>query len=199
MQTESGIGVLILAAGNSSRMGQPKQLLLYKNKTLLRHIAEVAIAAVNTPVAVISGAYTDLIQDELSSLPVYQLHNPFWQEGIASSIRMGVLYLTQHHPNLTGIILCVSDQPYIEPVLLESLINNSVAAPHKIIACSYDNTLGTPVLFSASYYDALITLKGAEGAKKLLRKYSDEVIPIPFLLGGIDIDTPEDYQRLMDL
>lgn len=98
---------------------------------------------------------------------------------------------------MENCILCVCDQPYISAILLQQLLDKKKTSGKKIIACSYAETLGTPVLFNKKYFSALMNLQGDEGAKKLLSVYSDDVAPISFEKGEFDIDTKKDYEKLL--
>ena len=195
---ENAYGIVILAAGNSSRLGEPKQLLQFKNKSLIRHVTDAAMDAIGSPVIIVSGSNDKQIADELTSLSVHLAHNSNWQEGMASSIRIGVNELVKLNSATKGVILAVSDQPFVTSQLFRDLIEKAESNENSIIACSYEDTLGTPVLFSEKYFDSLLTLNGTEGAKKLLKRFANDVVSIPFPKGGVDIDTKEDYQKLLN-
>ncbi|HWZ13836.1 MAG TPA: nucleotidyltransferase family protein [Mucilaginibacter sp.] len=187
-------GLVILAAGASTRLGKPKQNLVYQNNTLLQRAIETALASVCRPVIVILGADAEMIRPTLGKLSVHIFYNKDWREGMASSIRLGIAELQKFEPAITSVILMLCDQPFINA----SLINELFHAKEKkgIIACAYNDTVGTPVLFDTKYFDELSLLTGAEGAKKLLTKYPGNVYPISFPLGGVDIDTEEDFEKL---
>ncbi|MCF2487424.1 NTP transferase domain-containing protein [Dyadobacter sp. CY347] len=189
--------IMILAAGNSSRLGEPKQLLHYQSKTLIRHVTEAAIAAESTGVFVITGSNASLIEKELDPLPYQPVYNPAWESGMASSIVAGVQQLVVMQPDSTGVIFAVSDQPFVTTDLFNALINKSLERGSCIVASAYQNTLGTPVLFSKNYFHSLLSLTGAEGAKKLITKFAADATSVPFPSGSIDIDTQEDYQKLL--
>lgn len=197
MAEQSGYAIIILAAGNSSRLGEPKQLLKYQGKTLIRHIAEAAIEARSAAVIVVTGSNASQIGEELHSLSCHVVHNPNWETGMASSIGTGVREVMGMHPDIAGAIFAVSDQPFVNVALFNALIDKALKQRSGIVASEYDNTFGTPVLFSNTYFPALLTLSGAEGAKKLVKKFADDATSIPFPLGSIDIDTREDYQKLL--
>lgn len=190
-------GVIILAAGSSSRMGKPKQLLIYQQKTLLQRAIQVAVSIPNTCVVVVIGANQSLIKPDINNFAVIIEENPDWQQGMASSVRVGINRLTTVQPQVENALLMLCDQPFVDTVLLQKLIEKKQAGTGQIIAAAYQNTVGAPVLFDRSYFDELIGLQGQEGAKKLLNKYKEHVISIPFEKGAIDIDTPEDYERLL--
>ncbi|WP_035361909.1 nucleotidyltransferase family protein [Dyadobacter alkalitolerans] len=197
MAGESGYGIIILAAGSSSRLGEPKQLLRYQDKTLIRHVTQAAIAAKSTSVTVVTGSNAGLIEKELDSLPCHAVHNPDWESGMASSIVAGVQQLMAAQPGISGVIFAVTDQPFVTSDLFNALIEKSLEGNAGIVASAYENTLGTPVLFSNKYFPSLLKLNGAEGAKKLITKFAGDVTAVPFPSGGIDIDTQADYQKLL--
>jgi len=191
-------GIIILAAGNSSRLGEPKQLLHFQGKSLIQHVAAAAVEAIGSPVVIVSGSNEKLINQELSNLCVHFIHNEDWQQGMGSSIRVGIEELIRINPLIKAVIIAVSDQPFVTSQLFLDLIQQAETNESRIIGSSYENTTGTPVLFPEKYFDSLLALNGAEGAKKLLKKFVDDVKSVPFPLGGIDIDTKEDYQKLLN-
>lgn len=190
------VGVIILAAGNSSRLGRPKQLLPFQGKTLIRHIAEAAWEVAGNRVIVVTGSNAALIAQELEGLDCHLVHNDTWQEGMSSSVKTGIAALQERFRDVNGAVLAVSDQPFVTAATLQGLMDQFEQTNAGIVASEYEDTLGTPALFATSYFPALLQLTGAEGAKKLFRRYAREVTPRPFPEGRIDIDTQEDYDRL---
>ncbi|KQM38758.1 NTP transferase domain-containing protein [Chryseobacterium sp. Leaf201] len=193
--TKENTGIIILAAGNSSRLGQPKQLLDYQGKTLLRHTVEKALA-VSSRVIVITGSENSGIEKETGSALTVQNEN--WQEGMASSIHKGLNEMLVIYPETENILITVCDQPHINASVFSELIEKRHSSGKGIMASHYSGTLGTPVLFSRSYFNDLLQLSGQEGAKKLLVKYRDDVGQVMFEKGSVDIDTLEDYQKLIN-
>ncbi|KAA0989305.1 nucleotidyltransferase family protein [Dyadobacter aurulentus] len=193
---QSSIGIIILAAGNSSRLGEPKQLLLFQHKTLLRHIAEIAVEIADQKVIVVTGSSAALIENEVSKLPCQTVFNGHWLDGMASSIVKGITALNESYPDISGCIIAVSDQPFVTAEIFQNLIAEANTGT-AIAASSYGDTLGTPVFFSKSYFDQLLQLKGSEGAKKLILAHQSNVRTVPFPLGTVDIDTQEDYKNLL--
>ncbi len=191
-------GVIILAAGNSSRLGEPKQMLTYNGKALIRNLAEAA-TALETTVVVVTGAHTDIIVNELAGLSIDFAYNADWQTGMGSSIRTGVRKMLHLKPYVDNIILTVSDQPFVTVQIFEQLIQAAQSNSHGIVASGYDHTMGTPALFGKNYFDALIHLNESEGAKKLFARFENDVVIVPFPKGIIDIDTREDYEKLLGL
>jgi molybdenum cofactor cytidylyltransferase len=190
-------GIIILAAGASTRLGEPKQQLLYKGKTLLQHAVDAAVESMAEVVIVVLGANAEVIKKDITNQGVAIVHNKDWEDGMASSIRKGITALQKLSPDIDDAILMLCDQPFVDVALLNNLMLNKHQTSKPIIACAYDNTVGPPALFNKTYFNALLSLKGQEGAKKLLMKYSNEVFTIPFDKGAIDIDTVEDYAKIV--
>jgi molybdenum cofactor cytidylyltransferase len=192
---DSLCGIVILAAGNSSRLGEPKQLIRFNNKSLLRHVSEEALE-VSHAVIVVTGAFEDTILNELTGLPVYSAHNPDWSMGMGGSLATGLKHLTTLFPLLTGVIICVSDQPHISRDILCTLRGEARVSGKGIVACSYDDSFGTPVFFRDIYFDELLNLPAKAGAKMLISRHKNDVTTVSFPLGHIDIDTRADYELL---
>lgn len=188
--------IIILAAGESSRMKQSKQLLAFKDKTLLRHAADEAQKS-KIPVVIVLGANEEKIKQLLVNVSAEIVFNERWKDGLSSSIRAGLKKALENNIDIENCILCVCDQPYISANLFQQLLDKKKASGKKIITCTYVGTLGTPVLFDKKYFKVLMDLQGDEGAKKLLSLYSDDVAFISFEKGGIDIDTKTDYDALL--
>lgn len=187
-------GIIILAAGSSSRLGRPKQNLVYKGKTLLQRTVETAVSSVGKPVMVVLGGNAEVIRPTLENYNIEIALNADWQQGMASSIRTGLTKLMNINPKIDSVILMLCDQPFVDTYLLNLLI--AAKAHEGICASYYNDTVGPPVLFDAVYFDELLKLQGAEGAKKLMQQYAEKVKQIPFALGVVDIDTMEDYEKI---
>ncbi len=192
----SKTGIIILAAGISSRLGRPKQLLPYRGKTLLTHTTTEAINAGLHPVLVITGAFHAEVSAALRGQPLSIVFNPVWQEGMASGIVIGLSSMLSLQQDVDSVIISVCDQPYISSALLLELVSTHGASDKGIVACAYADSVGTPVLFDRNYFEELVKLSGIEGAKKLLKQHPDDLAAIPFIKGKIDIDTNEDFQNL---
>jgi molybdenum cofactor cytidylyltransferase len=190
------VGIVILAAGESVRMGEPKQLLVYRGRTLLRHAAETALAVPQTPVVVVLGAHADQLHAELDSLPVSVVMNPEWQGGMGFSLRAGLRALVTDHPATAAAIFMLCDQPHVSPDLLQRLADEWRNGA-QMAASQYETRLGVPAIFSAALFPELLALQGAEGARQVLARHADTVRAILFPPGGIDVDTPADYAALL--
>ncbi|MFP4505897.1 MAG: NTP transferase domain-containing protein [Cyclobacteriaceae bacterium] len=190
--------LILLAAGKSARMGKPKQLLQLRGKSLLRHAAEVALSSRLGPLIVVLGAYADQMQPELEGINYDLVYNQQWEEGMGSSIRAGVTHLQQKYTHCRGAIVMLCDQPYVSVDLLEKLVHTYHKSHKPIIASAYRGTMGVPAYFHRSYFDRLSQLEGGTGARKLIKQHGEDAGVVTFSQGGIDIDTPEDYQMLKD-
>lgn len=194
---KNSIAAIILAAGASRRMGQPKQLLPYKGQILLSHVTQCAIDSSCSPVIVILGANAEQIEPEIAQLPIKIVKNTAWQEGISSSICCGIAYVQEQFSNIDGVVFLTCDQPFISAEIIEQLIDTHNSTNKPIIASQYNNILGIPALFSSSFFSKLMGLKGDRGAKKIINQYLDLVHQINFPLGAIDLDTLESYQQFI--
>jgi molybdenum cofactor cytidylyltransferase len=189
--------IVILAAGSSERLGQPKQLLSFQGSSLIQHTVRAAIEALDMPHLVVTGGYEALVRNELTDTEVEIVYNADWQSGMASSVRTG-LRSVMEDSGLQGVVLAVSDQPYVTAGLFSALFRVGQKSPKSIVACRYaDGTTGTPVLFKKEMFDKLLLLSGIEGARKIIRNHPDQVETVDFPKGGIDIDTTEDYTNLL--
>jgi molybdenum cofactor cytidylyltransferase len=189
-------GIIILAAGNSSRFGSAKQLLLYNNKTLLQHVIDEASASGGRPVVVVTGADNEVVSASIRNENVEIVFNESWKEGMASGIVAGVKKIIALKNDIENIIIAVCDQPFISSLLLKKLYQKKLENPQHIVASAYAGTIGTPVLFSQKYFDVLMNLNGDEGAKKIILAQREDVATVDFPQGDIDIDTKTDYEQL---
>jgi len=192
----SSTGLVILAAGASTRMGRPKQLLLYQERSFLCHVVETAVASICQPIVVVLGAHAEQLKHEVSQLPVQVVENARWAEGMSSSIRAGILSLCAVPEKIEAAVLMLCDQPFVSPQIINQLVEAYHFTGKPIVASAYAETLGVPALFSSTLFSELMTLTEAEGAKKIIMKYTHEVLSVPFPEGVIDIDTPKDYEQL---
>jgi len=193
------IGLILLAAGASKRLGKPKQSLHFKGETLLRRAVKTALASDCNPVIIILGANAEKFMREIEKFDVEIVENLNWEKGMGTSIQIGLEELLKIQPEISGVILAVCDQPFVSAQLLNRLIENFRLTNAPIIACAYGETLGVPTLFSRNLFSELLTLKADNGAKKIIYKHLEKVIKIPFEAGALDIDTEQDYLNLIEL
>jgi len=190
-------GIIILAAGNSSRLGRPKQLLKYKDKTLLDLVTAEALKIPTIPTVVVLGAYSKEILNHHTYLEIAYIVNPNWQTGISSSIAAGMSAIGNQSKEIENVIIAVADQVFITSKVFEKLLQKRKLSSKGIIASSYAETVGTPVLFSKKYFEKLLSLTGNTGAKSIVQLNMEDTEIIPFELGHIDIDTETDYNNLI--
>jgi molybdenum cofactor cytidylyltransferase len=187
------IGAVILAAGGSSRLGQPKQLLSFGGERLVHRAVRAATEAGCAPVVVVVGASAAAIGDELRGTAALVVENPGWQRGLGTSIRCGVEQLPSH----TGaVVLLTCDQPSVQANTIASLVAEHHKTGKPMVASSYADTLGIPALFARFCFEALLALPDDSGAKSLIAANPDDVATVAFEAGAIDIDTPADYENL---
>lgn len=189
-------GIILLAAGASSRLGRPKQLLLYQGKTLLQHGIQVAVDTGTKSIIAVLGANLDFLIKETVNQSIEVSLNEQWEEGMASSIRCGINKLLETAPGVNAAIIMVCDQPYVTTKLLKDLMMKYQETGKPIIASSYRNNQGTPALFDKTIFASLLELKGDVGAKRIMQANPDLVALVNFPLGEIDIDTEVDYESL---
>ena len=191
------IGAIILAAGGSSRLGQPKQLLRFRNQTLLRRMIDAATTGGCSPVAVVVGAERDRVSVELAGTKEFLVENQTWQRGIGNSIRAGLRALLEAYPNTEAIILLACDQPLVNASIVAGLRAKHVETKKPIVASSYAQTQGIPALFARNYFDELFVLDDDAGAKQVMLNHRSDVAEYLFPEGAIDIDTASDYEQFV--
>ena len=188
------LSILILAAGNSSRLGYPKQLIEFEGKTLIERITETALM-VSDNILIILGGNSELIISKLERFndTISTIFNPDWQQGMGTSIRIGTEKLAEKSD---AILILLSDQPFISTVLLQNMIQIFEKSPNPIISCTYNQQLGVPMLFDKSVFPELMKLSRDKGAKSFLHLYKNTISTIDFPEGIIDVDTFEDVEKL---
>jgi molybdenum cofactor cytidylyltransferase len=192
---EARIALILLAAGASTRLGQPKQLLPFRGRSLLRHAAETALATVCRPVVVVLGACAERLQTELAGLPVVVAVNPSWGEGMASSLRRGLKTASQpSEPDALVIMLC--DQPLITSAMLNQLVTTHHSENRGIVASEYGDAVGVPALFSRQYFSKLRLLKGDQGARGTIVNHKHDLARISLPEAAFDVDQLEEAAGL---
>ena len=198
MSEKCEIGLIILAAGASVRMGKPKQSLEFDGTTLLRRSIQVALNSDCSPVVVVLGARNEILREEIKDCTVSIVINESWQAGMSSSIKTGLKKLIETENQMRGVLIMVCDQPLVSAELL-----NRITAAHKktnapVVASRYADTLGVPALFNRSLFPQLLELKETGGAKKIIKHFENEAVAVLFEEGKFDIDTPDDYLYLIN-
>jgi molybdenum cofactor cytidylyltransferase len=188
--------IIILAAGSSERLGQPKQLLPFRGRSLIMHSVMEANKALDAPPVVVVGGYEEQVRKELADTRTDIIFNPDWPTGMASSIRTGLVHAMKD-PGLEAAMIVLCDQPFVTSPLMTEMFSLQLQSGKPIIACNYaDGTMGTPVLYHRTIFSELLHLTGHEGARKIVRSRPERVVTVDFPLGAIDVDTMEDYKNL---
>ncbi len=188
--------VIILAAGASSRLGTPKQLLKFEQTTLLERSINASLQSGAERVLVVLGSQMEKIRNNISNDQVLVVENPDWHKGMSTTIKKGLLTLQKVAPDTQACIFMVCDQPFADAVILKKLLQQQQITNTVIAGSMYAGTKGIPALFHCTLFDELLQLKGDAGAKHLFEKYREQSTFIPFEQGRIDIDTVQDYQNL---
>lgn len=192
------IGLILLAAGKSSRLGKPKQLLRFRGETLLRRSVKSALASGCRPVIVVLGANAEMLKKEIEEFNVEIVENLIWENGMGTSIQSGVGALLKNNYDAAGAIIMTCDQPFVSVDLIKQIIKNFQRTNAPIVASSYGETVGVPTFFSRALFPELTALKADSGAKKIICAHRKTVLEIPFEAGATDIDTEEDYLNLIE-
>jgi molybdenum cofactor cytidylyltransferase len=190
----SGTGAVILAAGGSTRLGEPKQMLVHHGQTLVRRAALVALDAGCAPVCIVIG--DPRIAAAVAGLKMQIVGNAQWSRGIGTSIRCGVEACEIADPNLAAVAILVCDQPDMDARLITTLRKAITESSRGIAAAGYSGTVGVPAIFSRHYFPKLRALPDDRGAKLLLQSHADDIVAVPFPGGALDIDTPADLHHL---
>jgi molybdenum cofactor cytidylyltransferase len=189
--------VVIIAAGESKRLGLPKQLLLLDNDSMLNRLIKKVQKAVDFPIYLVLGANVEKIKAQLPNTNLNIVENNEWQEGMGSSIRIGVQTVIDSTNKHDGVLILVCDQPHLSEAAIQDLVSLQAAKKTAITASFYANIAGTPALFHASIFPDLLALKGDQGAKKIIQERVQDLAKLQFEKGVLDIDTQDDYQQLL--
>jgi len=185
----TAVAAIILAAGQSTRMGgQNKLLALWQGKTLLAHVATAADASICTKTIVVTGHQQELVADALGDFDVTIAHNEDFKSGMASSIKTGI-----QHADANGFeaaVILLGDMPQIST----SMIDKIVGADDAIIVATCEGKRGNPVLWPKRYFADLMTLKSDSGARQIIDRFGDEIIEVELgMPARFDLDTPEAF------
>ncbi|WP_319502345.1 nucleotidyltransferase family protein [uncultured Draconibacterium sp.] len=192
----NNIPIVLLAAGASSRMGQPKPLLPWAEQTLIEHQVNT-LTATGQSVVVVLGNQAENISPILNGLPVKFIINENWEQGMGTSIAKGVKLVEQQFPACNGVLITLIDQPLITTDHLTTLLGNFEAGKQQIIVSqAKSGWQGVPVIFDRFYFNELAKLSGKQGAKAVFRNFMHQVKTIRCGDSLEDMDTPEQYIKL---
>ena len=190
------VAAIILAAGGSRRLGQPKQLLQVHGETLIALTARIAREAGAVPVFVVLGAEAEKIRAVLSASDVVLVENTQWQSGLSSSVRAGVEAVEAQSATAQGVLMMNCDQPRLNADHLRELIAAFCASANKCVVSSYAGVQGVPAVLPRDLFGELKLLTGDKGAKSLFSAHLQSIAAVPFEGGEVDIDTPDDLAHL---
>jgi CTP:molybdopterin cytidylyltransferase MocA len=185
------VAAIVLAAGASRRLGRPKQLVEYRGETLIARAVRIAGEAGLDPVIVVLGAEREAVRAAVPREGVVFVENDAWAEGIASSMRAGLKALG---PDVVGALMMPCDQPRLSAEHLSRMV--SLFTEDAIVASTYASVRGVPAVFPQEAWSELMKLSGDVGARRLLQSPAWAVVEVVFEGGDVDIDAPEDLERL---
>jgi molybdenum cofactor cytidylyltransferase len=198
------IAAIILAAGGSRRLGQPKQLLLHRGETLLARTLRMTQSVTPSPIVVL-GASADEIGPTVELSSAHIVENPQWEQGIATSIQAGLRFIEENESAATptkGVLILTCDQLNLTQEhlarLMEKFVDESGAQQSRVIAASaYAGVTGTPAIFPRALFPNLHALTGDQGARALLHNAQCQIVSVKLPGGELDIDSPEDLANLV--
>ena len=183
---------VILAAGASTRLGNPKQLVQIDGESLLLRTARLALEAGCAPVIVVLGFEADRMSAELAGLPVEAVVNQKWDSGMGSSLACGVVAALRARPKMDALVLLVCDQPRLTAAHLLRLLALHAAGSSAITASAYAGRAGVPAVFGTGLFSALKSIEGDQGARDLIFRHGARTVDWPD--GAYDIDLPGDLE-----
>jgi molybdenum cofactor cytidylyltransferase len=187
---------IVLAAGASTRLGQPKQLLQLDGESLLHRTVRTAGEAGFDPIFVVLGYEAERMRQEITDLRAMPVINPDWESGMASSLRCGVEGLMKKKPRPGRVLVLLCDQAKLSAEILSRLIQTSARTNSMITASNYAGRLGVPAIFHESLYPDLLEVKGDQGARAVILQHVGQTSTVEFSEGAVDIDTPNDLAVL---
>lgn len=189
---------IILAAGNSSRMGRPKQLLRFRGHTVIEGIVDNALQSSLCKVVVVLGHRADELQPLLQGLDVTVIINSDYKKGQSTSIQAG---LQAVRDDVNAVLFLLGDQPLITPATIDSILSAYQNSAAPIVMPLFQGKRGNPVLFDRQTFNGIDSLSGDTGARVLFQEYADRIVEVPFQDSSIhfDIDTEQDYRALKEM
>lgn len=186
---------IILAAGSSSRMGRPKQLLPFRGKTVIERIVDCALKSSLSKVVVVLGHLADELRPLLAGREVMVVLNPDYKRGQSSSIQTGLQAVREE---VDAVLFLLGDQPLITPETIDRILSAYASSSGPIVMPLFDGRRGNPVLFDRQTFERIESLSGDTGARILFQEYAGQIVEVPFHDSSVhfDIDTEQDYSAL---
>jgi molybdenum cofactor cytidylyltransferase len=202
--SESAIGIIVLAAGASSRLGQPKQLLRFKGETLLSRAIRVGLETQCRPIIVVLGSDAETLQEGINASSASIVVKQDWAEGMSSSIRCGLSALeAASGDKIDAAIFMLCDQPFITSGSVKRLVDAYRSRRTLLVVSEYEaggeKTRGVPALFSRTLFPELMLLRGAQGAKRIIARHAAQATVIAVPEAAFDVDMADDYRALQDV
>jgi molybdenum cofactor cytidylyltransferase len=188
--------IVLLAAGESRRYGDIKQLVEIDGQPMVRRVARTALDQ-GVPVIVVTGANAERVEAVLDDLPLQIIRHAGWQDGMGSSLAAGIRCAEASFPQASAALLCLADQPLLEAALFQTMLLRHDEAPERLLVTEHDGISGPPVLFPRDCFAALTVLSGARGAHVLIQREAARVERFA-TTNSVDVDTPQDLQRIRD-
>jgi molybdenum cofactor cytidylyltransferase len=199
LKLNSKIGIIILAAGSSNRLGYPKQLVEFNGDSLLQHIIDVAESLEYDTNILVLGAKAEEIEEEIDRKNFEVVFNENWEEGMGTSIRKGINESLKPGNELEHIIILLADQPYVTKEKIQELTRVQLVTNKQATFSEYAGDVGVPAIFSREIFSDLKLLKGDQGAKKLIYNSSFHYGTVKFEDGNFDVDTIADVELLKQM
>ncbi|MBC8139725.1 MAG: nucleotidyltransferase family protein [Fibrella sp.] len=192
------LAAVILAAGGSTRLGQPKQLLRFQGEPFVTRIARITDDIGCSPIVIVTGSSAPEVEGVLEPLPFTRtVFNPDWETGMGSSIRAGISALLADGTSFDAVLLLVCDQPLVSETLLFHISETYQDSGKKVVASEYNGIWGVPCVFDRDILPELAALGATGGAKSVIERHrrAKDAISVPFPGGAFDVDTPADWER----
>lgn len=186
---------VVLAAGRSQRMGQPKLLLPWRGHSIVRAVVETALRSRLDRVVVVTGYRAEHVAAALESLPIDLIPNDSFLDGQSTSLHAGITAAG----TAAAIVVLLADQPLVQPATIDALIAAFERDGSPIVVPRYHGQRGNPVLLARPLFPELLAIEGDQGARPVLQAHADQVawIDVDDLGVTLDIDTPDGYARLV--
>ncbi len=192
--SSQGLEILIPAAGGSSRLGHPKQLVEIDGQALIRQVVALAESVQSATIHVVLGAHRERIERALAGCQGIRIHhNPDWSSGMAGSLQTG---LAQVRPECRAVLVLLPDQVYVSASDLQRLVSAWQTAPDRPAAAAYAGTFGVPAILPRSLFPQVMALSGDRGARAIFTACRDQLISVPIPGAAFDLDTPLDECRI---